>query len=53
MTAEESAALTPRAMERRQRMAILSARGRWGRLVRLFAPGLIDRIAAKAVREGR
>jgi hypothetical protein len=34
-------------------MAILSARGRWGRLVRLVAPGLIDRIAARAVREGR
>ena len=42
-----------RAMERRQRMAILSARGRWGRFVRLIAPGLIDRIAARAVREGR
>lgn len=53
MTAEECAALTVRAMERRQRLAVLSARGRWGRLVRLFAPGLIDRIAAKAVREGR
>ncbi len=53
MTAEECAALTLRAMERRQRMAILSARGRWGRFVRLIAPGLIDRIAARAVREGR
>ena len=53
MTAEACAALTLRAMERRQRMAILSARGRWGRLARLVAPGLIDRIAAKAVREGR
>jgi len=47
------ASLTHHAMARRQRMAILSARGRWGRLVRLFAPGLIDRIAARAVREGR
>jgi hypothetical protein len=53
MTAEECAALTLRAMEGRQRMAVLSARGRWGRIVRLFAPGLIDRIAARAVREGR
>jgi short-subunit dehydrogenase len=53
MTAEECAALTVRAMEGRQRLAILSARGRWGRLVRLIAPGLIDRIAARAVREGR
>lgn len=53
MTAEECAALTLRAMTGRRRMAILSARGRWGRFVRLIAPGLIDRIAARAVREGR
>jgi short-subunit dehydrogenase len=53
MTAEECAALTLRAMERRRRLAVLSARGRWGRYVRLFAPGLIDRIAARAVREGK
>ena len=53
MTAEECAALTLRAMEKRARLAVLSARGRWGRFVRLFAPGLIDRIAARAVREGR
>ena len=53
MTAETCAALTLRAMEGRERLAILSARGRWGRLVRLIAPGLIDRIAARAVREGR
>jgi short-subunit dehydrogenase len=53
MSAEECAALTVRAMERRQRLAVLSARGRWGRIVRVFAPGLIDRIAARAVREGK
>jgi short-subunit dehydrogenase len=53
MTAERCAALTVRAMERRERLAILSARGRWGRIVRVVAPGLIDGIAARAVREGR
>ena len=53
MTAEECAALTLRAMEGRRRLAVLSARGRWGRVARLFVPGLIDRIAARAVREGR
>jgi short-subunit dehydrogenase len=53
MTAEECAALTLRAMEKRRRLAVLSARGRWGRYVRLVAPGFIDRIAARAVREGR
>ena len=53
MGTEECAALTLRAMERRQRLAVLSARGRWGRFVRLVAPGIIDRIAARAVREGK
>ena len=53
MTAEECAAHILHAMERRQRLAVLSLRGRAGRFVRLVAPGLIDRIAARAVREGR
>jgi short-subunit dehydrogenase len=53
MTTEECAALTVRAMESRKRLAILSRRGRLGRWVRLVAPALIDRIADRAVREGR
>ncbi len=53
MTAEECARLTVRAMAKRQRLAILSLRGRLGRFVRLFAPGLIDQIARKAVRLGK
>ena len=53
MTAEECAALTVRAMERRQRLLIMNWRGRFGRLVRIFAPGLVDRLALKSVREGR
>ncbi len=53
MTAEECARRTVRAMERRQRLAILSARGRFGRWARLVAPGLVDRMAERAVREGR
>jgi len=53
MTAEECAALTVRGMERRQRLVITNWRGRFGRLIRIFAPGLVDRIALKAVREGR
>jgi short-subunit dehydrogenase len=53
MTAEECAARIVRAMERRQRLAVLSLRGRLGRFARLVSPGLIDRIAARAVREGR
>jgi short-subunit dehydrogenase len=53
MTAEECARLMVTAMERRQRVLITSFRGRAGRFVRLFAPGFIDRIALKAVREGK
>jgi short-subunit dehydrogenase len=53
MSTERCAQLILAAMRRRQRLAILSARGRLGRFVRLFAPGLIDRIALKAVRQGK
>lgn len=53
MSAEQCARLTVAAMERRRRLAILSRRGRLGRFVRLLAPGLIDRIALRAVQSGR
>jgi short-subunit dehydrogenase len=52
MPAEECAALIVGAMERRQRLLITSLRGRLGRFVRLIAPGVIDRIAARAIRRG-
>ncbi|HEY8052505.1 MAG: SDR family oxidoreductase [Steroidobacterales bacterium] len=51
MTAEECARLTVRAMQRRQRLAILSPRGRLGRWARLVAPHLTDRIAQRAIRD--
>jgi len=53
MSTEECARQIADAMARRRRMLVMSLRGRLGRLVRLFAPGLIDRIALKAVREGK
>jgi short-subunit dehydrogenase len=53
MTAEQCAALMVRAMEKRQRLLITSFRGRIGRFVRLFAPGLIDAVARRAVARGR
>lgn len=53
MSAEECARRMVEAMERRQRLLILSLRGRLGRFVKLVAPGLIDAIAEKAMREGR
>jgi short-subunit dehydrogenase len=51
MTAEECAKGIVRAMESRQRLLIMSTRGRLGRWLKLVAPGLIDRIAARAIRQ--
>ncbi|HEY8508225.1 MAG TPA: SDR family oxidoreductase, partial [Steroidobacteraceae bacterium] len=51
MTAEECARMIHRAMERRQRLLITSWRGRFGQFARLIVPGLVDRIAARAIRE--
>jgi short-subunit dehydrogenase len=53
MTAEQCAAIMLRAMQGRRRLVITSLRGKLGRWVRLFAPGLIDRIALRAVRRGQ
>jgi short-subunit dehydrogenase len=53
MTTQQCADAIVRAMRRRSRLAILSLRGRLGRFVRLLAPGLIDRIARRAVALGR
>ena len=53
MSAEECARRVVRAMERRQRMLVMTARGRLGRWMKLLAPGLVDRIAAEAVRKGK
>ena len=52
MPANECAALIVAAMEGRQRLLITSMRGKAGRFVRLLAPGLIDRIAYRAIRRG-
>lgn len=49
MTAETCARLIAAAMKKRQRLLITSARGRFGRWLKLLAPGLVDRIAARAV----
>ncbi len=53
MSAEECVRLIVRAMRRRDRLLITSARGRLGRWARLIAPALVDRIAARAIRERR
>jgi len=53
MSTEECARRIAAAMRRRRRQAILSARGRFGRWLRLVAPGVIDRIALRAIARGR
>jgi len=49
ITAEACAALMVRALTRRQRLVVTSLRGRLGRWLKLLAPALVDRIAARAV----
>jgi short-subunit dehydrogenase len=53
MSAERCAQLILEAMQRRQRLLITSARGRLVRWVRLVAPGLVDDLAARAIRTRR
>jgi short-subunit dehydrogenase len=53
MTAEECAAMILRGMRARKRLVIGSLRGKLGRFVRLFAPGVIDRVAQRAIARGR
>jgi len=51
MTAAECARQIARAMEKRQRQLLMSTRGKLGMWLKLLAPGIIDRIAAKAIRQ--
>jgi short-subunit dehydrogenase len=53
MTSEACARQILQAMHRRRRLLITSRRGRLGRWARLLVPGLIDRVAARAIRERR
>ena len=53
MTSAQCARLIVAAMRRRERLLITSARGRFGRWARLVVPALVDRIAARAIRERR
>ena len=53
MSAEQCARLIVPAIEQRKRLLITSARGRFGRWLKLIAPRLVDRIAAAAIRDRR
>jgi short-subunit dehydrogenase len=51
MTAEECARRIVRAIERRERLVLMSRRGKIGRWLKLLAPRWLDRIAEKAIRQ--
>ena len=51
MTAADCAVRIIRGIEKRERLVLMSARGRLDRWLKLVAPSMIDRIAAKAIRD--
>lgn len=53
MTAETCARLTLRAAAQRRRELVMTGRGKVGMWLKLFAPGVVDRIARRAIEEGR
>jgi short-subunit dehydrogenase len=53
MSVEDCARRIVRAIERREREVIMTARGRIGMWLKLIAPALIDRIARRAIERGR
>jgi short-subunit dehydrogenase len=53
MTSEECADMIIKGMKARERIVITSLRGKLGRWLKLFFPQLIDRIAAKAIKQGQ
>jgi short-subunit dehydrogenase len=53
MSVEDCAARIVAAIERREREVVMTARGKIGLWLKLVAPGLIDRIARRAIEQGR
>lgn len=53
MTAEECARQIVHAAARRKRDVVMTLRGKIGARLKLVAPGLVDRIAAKAIARGK
>ena len=51
MTAEKCADMIVKAIENRDRLLVTSFRGKLGRWVKMLAPGLIDKVAAKAIQK--
>jgi short-subunit dehydrogenase len=53
MSVEECARIMVRAIGRRQREEVMTLRGKLGQWVKLIAPALVDRIALRAIQEGK
>jgi len=53
MTAAECAARIVRAIDRREREVVMTARGKMGLWLKLLLPSLVDRIARRAIEQGR
>jgi short-subunit dehydrogenase len=53
MTVDTCARLIVQAAAQRKRELVMTLRGRLGMWLKLIAPGLVDRIARKAIEEGR
>jgi short-subunit dehydrogenase len=53
MGVEECARIIVTAIETRRREVVMTARGKMGLFLKLLAPGLIDRIARRAIETGR
>ena len=53
MSVEECSSQIVRAIERRDREVVMTARGKIGLFLKLVAPSLIDRMAKRAVEKGR
>ena len=53
MTADDCARIIIDAADRRTREVVMTARGKVGQWVKLVAPGLVDRLAARAIERGR
>jgi short-subunit dehydrogenase len=53
MSAEECALIMVRAIARRKREEVMTLRGKLGLWLKLIAPGLVDKVARKAIEEGK
>jgi short-subunit dehydrogenase len=51
MSAEDCAKLMVAAIEKRQRLMLTSARSRFVRLLRIFAPNFLDNLVYKSIKE--